>query len=332
MNKRTMTLTLLVSLVIAANALAAVEGAWTVTSSAKKPDRLHLNLTYRPHSNSGMNVSLADFSGLTAAQVNAAAMTPVNFQLRREAGTAVFEGTFRNGKGAGQFTFSSNPAYLQSMRALGVEVEPSRKRHRHEEGEEESLLMYALVDVSTAFVKSMIAEGYRESLDRYLELRIFDITPEYIREMRSLGFRDIDTDELVSSKIHKVTPDYVRRMRSAGWTDLSLDDLTSSSIHKATPEFAEEMKKLGYGNLDMDDLVSFRIHKVTPEFIRELRALGYDKIDADDLVSMRIHRVTPEFIRELKNAGYTGVPVEKLISMRIAGVDAMYLKKMNGKG
>jgi hypothetical protein len=328
MNKRIVTLTLLVSLAIAANAAAAVEGAWTATTSEKKPDQIHFNLTYRPHSNNGMTMSVADFSGLTAAQVDAATMTPVNFQLRREAGNAVFEGTFRNGKGAGQFTFTSNSGYLQSMRGLGIEVEESDRKHRRGHSEEENLLMYALFDVSTAFVKSMIAAGYRVSLEEYMQMRIFDITPEYIREMRSLGYKDIDSDELVSTRIHKVTPDYIRRMRAAGWGDLSLDDLTSSSIHKATPEFAEEMKKLGYGDLDMDDLVSFRIHKVTADFIRELRELGYDKIDSDDLVAMRIHKVTPSFIREVKAAGFSGVPVEKLISMRIAGIDGTYLKKM----
>jgi hypothetical protein len=324
MNKRIVTLTLLVSLAAAANAFAAVEGAWTGSLGEKNRDKIHMNLT-REDSNQGMSIRVADFTNLTAAQINAGTMTPVNFELRREAGTVQFEGTFRNGKGAGQFTFTENPAYLQSMRNLGVSVEPRRKRRR--QTEEESLLIYALVDVTTAFVKSMQAEGYRESLDRYLEMRIFDITPEYIREMRNLGFKDIDDDELVASKIHQVTPDYIRRMRAAGW-NLSLDELQASSIHKATPEFAEQMKKLGYGNLDMDDLVAFRIHGVSAEFINELRELGYDHIDASDLVAMRIHQVTPQFIRELKSAGYARVPIEKMISMRIAGVDADYLKKM----
>lgn len=328
MNKRIATLTLLVSLALAANALAAVEGAWTASLSEKSADRVHFNFTYRPHSNNGMTIPIASFSGLTAAQVNATSMTPVNFELRREAGTAVFEGTFRNGKGAGQFTFTGNSGYLQSMRGLGIDVESRGRKRGRRDSEEEDLLMYALFDVSTAFVKSMIAEGYKVTLEEYMQMRIFDITPEYIREMRALGYKDIDGDDLVSTKIHHVTPDYIRRMRAAGWGELSLDDLTASSIHKATPEFAEEMKKLGYGGLDMDDLVAFRIHGVTADFIRELRQLGYDKVDDDDLVAMRIHKVTPDFIREVNAAGYRGVPVEKLISMRIAGVDGEYLKKM----
>ncbi|HEX6084636.1 MAG TPA: hypothetical protein VF266_08935 [Thermoanaerobaculia bacterium] len=307
----------------------ALDGAWTASIDEKRPGHVYLNLTQGRNHNMGTTFLLSSFSGLTESQMHAATTTPVNFEMRREAGTVSFEGTFRNGKGAGQFTFAQDRSYIDKIRALGLEFEldkPSR-RHKRDRTDEEDLFSLALHDVSTSFIKSMIAEGYRVSLEKYLTMRIFNITPEYIREMRSLGFKDIDAEELVATKIHKVTPQFVRDMRAAGW-DLSLEELQSSAIHGATPAFAEEMRKLGYGNLSHDDLVSFRIHRVTPEFIEELRKLGYDKVKADDLVSMRIHRVTPEFIRELAAAGYENVPPRKLVEMRIHRIDAQYLRKM----
>ncbi|HYK02618.1 MAG TPA: hypothetical protein VE974_12750 [Thermoanaerobaculia bacterium] len=334
MNKRIATLTLVVSLLVsllaAVSAFAAgFEGAWTASASEKKAGYIQLNMTHRPNSMNGNTMAISKLAGLTAAQVASAATAPVRFSTQNEAGTIAFDGTFRNGNGAGQFVFTSNPTYLESMRALGVDVSPERERRGRKQDEQELLYQYVVHDVSTAYVKSMIAEGYRVPLHKYLELRIFDVTPEYIREMRDLGFRNITNEEVVASRIHRVTPDYVRRMRAAGW-NLTLDELQSTSIHGATPEFAEEMKKAGYPDLDIDidELVSFRIHRVTPEFIRDLRQLGYDRIDADDLVSMSIHRVTPEYIRELKDAGYSKVPVENLISMRIHNVDAELLRKM----
>ena len=324
--KRIATLTLFVCL-LATAAFAKVDGAWTASRDEKRPDRIYFSMTRGHFHQNGMTHKLSGFTNLAAAQIDAATMTPVSFEMRREAGVVAYEGTFRNGKGAGQFTFTPNRAYIDAVRGLGIDFNLERKRRRGE-SEEEVLYTLAVHDVSTDFIKSMMAEGYKVTLEEYLSMRIFDITPEYIREMRSLGFRDIDHEELVASKIHRVTPDYVRQMRAAGW-DLSLEEFQSSRIHGATPEFAEEMRKLGYGNLDHDDLVSFRIHRVTPEFITELRKLGYDKIDADDLVSMRIHRVTPEFIRELEAAGYVKVPIDKLVSMRIHGIDAKFIKKMS---
>ena len=324
--KRIATLTLFVSLL--ATAAFALDGSWTASLDEKHPDRIYMSLHQGRNHNTGTTFTLASFTGLSTAQINAATMTPVRFDMRREAGTVTFEGTFRKGNGAGQFTFAADRSYIGRIRALGLEFDLEKHRRRsRERTEEEDLFTLALHDVSTAFIKSMIAEGYRVSLEKYLTMRIFHITPEYIREMRSLGFNNIDAEELVATKIHKVTPQFVREMRAAGW-DLPLEDLQSSAIHGATPAFAEEMRKLGYANLSHDDLVSFRIHRVNAEFIESLRKLGYRNVSADDLVSMRIHRVTPEFIRELEAAGYANVPVDKLVSMRIHKIDAQYLKKM----
>jgi hypothetical protein len=321
--KRILLLTLVVCL-LAPAAFADLDGAWTAAVEEKTPDRMYMNITRGKNHNNGSTVRISDYTGLTRAQIDAATMTVVHFDLRREAGSAAFEGTFKNGKGAGQFTFTANRAYIDAIRNLGLSLD----LRGHRQTEEEELFTLAIHDVSTAFIKSMQAEGFKVSLEKYLEMRIFDITPEYIREMRSLGFRNIDADELVATRIHRVTPDYVRQMRAAGW-DLSLDDLQASRIHGATPEFAAEMKKLGY-TLEFDDLVAFRIHRVTAEFINELKQLGYANISADDLVAMRIHRVTPDFIRQLKAAGYNNVPIDKMVEMRIHNIDAEYLKKMGG--
>jgi hypothetical protein len=320
--KRFLTLTLAVFLLAAAASADVIEGSWTAEIDDDKPGRVHFNMTRGRMNNFGNTFSISDFAGLSAAQISSSTQTPVQFAMRREAGTIAYDGVFRNGRGAGQFTFTANPAYISTLRSLGLDFDVERKRT-----EDDKLFTLAALDVGTDFIRSIQAEGYKLSLDKYIKFRIFNVTPDYIREMRSLGYDDLSASKLVETKIHKVTPDYIRKMRAAGW-NLSLNKYVENRIHGVTPEFAEEMKKHGY-HLNQSDLVAFRIHRVTPEFIDELARLGYKNVDADDLVAMRIHRVTPEFIRELEQAGYRNVPVEKLISMKIHGVDAKFIKKMN---
>jgi hypothetical protein len=308
--------------VIAAPAAAEIRGSWT--GSSEDGERIHLSISRR-HNQNSQTMRVSEFAGLTGSQILSATVTPVQFALQREAGSISFEGTFRDGYGGGQFSFTPNRRYLEAIRSLGVPAEDLEGS----ESLDETLMQLALHDVSTAFIRSMQAEGYRVSLEKYVAMRIFRVTPELVREFRAVGFDKVSADDLISSQIHKVTPAYAREMRAAGFSELSLDQLVSSRIHKATPEFVAEMKALGYDSLDFDDVISFRIHKVTPEFVRELRELGYSGISADKLVAMRIHRVTPSFIRELKEAGYANVPVDKLISMRIHGIDVDFVKKMN---
>ena len=300
-------------LLIAGAARADLEGGWTASRAKSQPGWIHLQLN-RDHDNTGQSMKLAELTGLTAAQIDAAGSTPVAFSLRREAGTVTFEGSFRNGHGGGEFTFAPNAAYLASLRELGVPV----KVGKHEgESEEEQLLSLAVLDVSTAFIRSMQAVGYRESLDDYIEMRIFKVDPELVSEYQALGMK-LSADDLVAGQIHGVSPDYVREMRELD-RKVTFDDLVASRIHGATPEFIGQMRDLGYGGLDLDDYVTFRIHGVTPKFVGELAELGYRDVKADDLVAFKIHGVTPEFIRDLQARGEHDLSPDDLISMKIHG-------------
>jgi hypothetical protein len=320
--KRIAPLTLAVCL-FATSALAAVDGSWTARLDTKREGRMQFNIMRGDSHQNGSSRMLSEFSNLSPSHVNAAVSTPVRFELRREAGTIHFEGSFLAGKGAGHFTFTPQRSAIAAITNLGVDFRSGRKPR----DEEETLFTLALFDVSSSFIRSIIAEGYRVSLDDYVGMRIFDVTPDYIREMRALGFAHLDNDDIVASRIHGVTPAYVREMRAAG-RDLEFQEYVSTRIHGATPEFAEEMKKAGYPNLTHDQMVSFRIHGVSTKYIESMRKLGYDKLTPNQLVSMRIHGVTPKFIQELDAAGYAGIPVDKLVSMKIHGIDGEKLKKL----
>jgi hypothetical protein len=314
-------------LLIAATARADVRGGWTATRHKGDAGRLQLQLQH-DDSNHGQSIDLAALSGLTAAQIAATAPTPVTFALRREAGTITFDGTFRNGSGGGEFAFAANPAYLATLRDLDVPVGGGK---HHGGSADERLLSLALLDVSTAFIRSMQALGYRESLDDYLAMRIFNVTPELVGEFRDLGM-SLTADQLVAGRIHGVSPAYVREMRELGRREAKFDDLIASRIHGATPEFIGEMKERGYGDLDLDDYIAFRIHGVTPGFVEELAGLGYRDLAADDLVAFRIHGVTPAFVEELAGLGYRDLAADDLVAFRIHGVTAKMIRELQDEG
>jgi hypothetical protein len=302
-------------LLFTGTAEAAVRGGWSASRQKGQPGRIHLQLNHGS-SNHGQTMELSDFSGLAAAQLDATSSTTVSFALRREAGTIRLDGVFREGSGGGQFEFAPDPAFLEALRDLGVD-EAASKHHRRQTSDER-LLSLALLDVSTAFIRSLQAAGYHESLDTYVEMRIFDVTPELIADFRALGMR-LPAHQLVAGQIHGVTPEYVERMRAEHGAGLDFDDLVATRIHGATPDFIAAMADLGYGDLDLDDYVAFRIHGVTPDFVEELAELGYRDLDGDDLVAFRIHGVTPGFIRDVKAEGHGDPSPDDLVSMRIHG-------------
>jgi hypothetical protein len=299
----------------AVSTAAALEGTWTATAERTRPDRINLDLEYGRTHSFGTTFATAAFVGLTERDIHTATTAPVRFSLDREAGRVDFEGAFGRNKGAGRFTFTPKPGYFGAVAALGVS-DLRRTREDPTAGPEERLLGLTLLDVSTGYVQSLLAEGYRVPLDQYLSMRIFDVTPGFIRTMRDLGFRNITADELVAARIHDVTPEFVREIRAAG-EDPTLEQLQELRIFDVTPKFRAEMERLGY-RLSLEELKSFRIHDVTGRLIEDLRRLGYDRLGADELISARIFDVTPEFVRRVQ-AAYGHVPMSELISMRMHG-------------
>jgi hypothetical protein len=291
-----------------------VHGTWTAKIEKKRPDRLYLSLKSGRNHKFGSTFERSIFAGLSSSTIEARTRVPVQFELRREAGTVTFEGSFREGQGSGDFRFVANAEYLKTLRSLGVRFESGERESDHD------LLHLALFDVSPEFIRSMQALGYNESIDKYIAFRIFDVDPEYVREMAAAGFDRLSGDKLVETRIHGATPEYIREMRAAG-EDLSLQQYIQSRIFQVSPAFAEEMSRLGYPDLERGTLVQFRIHGVDAEFVRELRELGYSRVPAGKLVAMRIHGVTPAFIRRAAKASPGRVSIDDLIQMRIFNRD-----------
>jgi hypothetical protein len=299
-----------------------LQGTWTASLQKEHPGRIDFSLQTGRNDQHGSRFTRSDFAGLSSAEIESKSRVPVRFELEREAGTITFEGTFRDGRGGGDFTFVPDADYVRKLRSVGVRFEA---KHGDEDRE---MLNLALFDVSIPFIRSMQALGYDETIDKYVAFRIFGVDPDYVHDMESVGFENLSADKLVETRIHGATPEYIREMRADG-ENLRLDQYIESRIFQITPEFAKEMRHAGYPGLKRDLLVQFKIHGVSPTFVRELREAGYSRLSAEKLVEMRIHGVTPEFIRRVEKAGYRNVPVDKLVQMRIFNIDPEMVRALD---
>jgi opacity protein-like surface antigen len=324
----------LLLLLLAGSAVAAdapTGGVWTATAGT---DSMQFNFWTKDHGQNGLPIPITAFTGLTEAQIAAVAITPVNFQLNREAGVISLEGTFKQREGSGHFTFQPNHKFAETLRSLGVgDDDAGEEWDNSSEGpySDRRLFTMAIIDLSTRYVRDMQALGYRVGSHQMFKLRLFGVDRQVVGELRQLGYKDLTAEQLIKMRIHGVRPDYIREMQGAGFRNLSVEELVKSRIHGATPKFMAEMRALGYQSSSLDDFVRFRIHGVTAEYIRGLRERGYTNLSSEDLVRMRIHGVSLDYIDGLKKAGYNNVPADKLVEMRIHGIDASWVESMNGR-
>jgi hypothetical protein len=160
----------------------------------------------------------------------------------------------------------------------------------------------------------------------------FSQDPNFISEMRKMGYTGLHPEMLFAMAAHNVSLDYVRGLRSLKAAPSSADDLMSMRIHGVSIEYIQELQALGYRNPKADELVTMRIHGVTTDFIRELNQLGYGSVPADELVTMRIHGASTDFIKELKSLGYAHPTLDQLVTMRIHGVNPDFIHRLQARG
>jgi beta-lactamase regulating signal transducer with metallopeptidase domain len=321
-------------------------GTWEIRTTDTK-GAVHLRLSER-NSTSGTNVPLEQLEGLTSAQLSGAG-GPVQFRLRRDAGTFTFEGIIRNGVGAGTFSFAPDASFPAELVKRGFNRPTPAEQYqlaRHDVG-------YAFLDelarqgyskpqttdlvragehgVGTTYLREMGALGYRlGALEPLIQLRDHGVTPEYVRELADLGYKGLGADEIRNARDHGITPEYVRGMREAGYGSLPLDQLVNARDHGVTPEFVRGLAEGGYRNLPLEQAIGVRDHGVTPEYVRDMRQLGHAP-PLDGLVQARDHGVTVEYVRELVALGYKET-LESLIRLRDHGVTPAYVRDVKALG
>jgi hypothetical protein len=225
---------------------------------------------------------LEDVKELSAARANSAA-APVHFEIRRDAGTIVFDGTMKDGRGIGDYQFTANHDYLASLKAMGYD--------------------------------NLLPE-------QLLRLTIRDVNRGFIGEMRASGYDTATVDQLIRMRNHSITSGFITEMKALGLDKLSVEDLIRAHNHNINAAFIQEMKAAGLEDLSVDRLARLRNHKIDATYIRSLGEVGYKSLTADQLIRLRNHDVNAAFIKKVNDAGYKDLSAEDLIYIRSHGLDA----------
>jgi beta-lactamase regulating signal transducer with metallopeptidase domain len=170
-----------------------------------------------------------------------------------------------------------------------------------------------------SYIDRMKAAGYDVDLDKFIAMKIQNVTPEYAQAMAQAGLGKPSADELISCKIQGVTPEYISGLKQQGFQIKSFQDAVSFRIFGVTPEFVAGMKSAGFNDLTSEQLVALRVQGVTPEYARQI-AQEYPGATVDDVVKTRIFHIDAAFIESAKKHGFTHLSLEKLVQLRITGL------------
>ena len=321
-------------------------GTWEIRPS-RQEGMIHLRLV-EGNSSSGFDIPIAQLEALTSSQLSGAG-GPVQFRLRRDAGTFTFEGVIRQDIGAGTVSFAPEPGFPAELAKRGFARPTSLEQYqlaRHDIG-------YAFLDeltkqgygkpavaelvragqhgVQLSYLHDMAVLGYRlGTLAPLIELWDHGVTPSYVRDLAELGHKGLSADELRRARDHGVSAEYVRGMRDEGYSPLTMEQLITARDHGVSAEFVRGLGDAGYRKLPLDQVIRTRDHGVSAEYAREMRQLGY-AVPIDDLIRARDHGVTPRYAQEIKALGYDRLSFEDLVTLRDRGWSADRIRAANAR-
>jgi hypothetical protein len=259
----------------------ATAGRWAITTRGDDPTHVQLRLEYSDSSESGWSnsshssdVPVAE-AGLPPDRLRGA-IAPVNFQIQREPGTFSCTGSAGEGSGAGRFTYAPSARFDDALSGRGL----GRPTYRQS-------LELAMVGATLAFVDQLRAAGAHATLAELLRVMQHGVTPKYVADLASLGYRVGSLDQLVRLRDHGVSIEFIRAVQAAGYAQVTAEQLVTLRDHGVTPRYIGELARAGYKNLSADDLIALRDHGVSVAFVDRLRAHGYANLSIRDLIRLR---------------------------------------------
>lgn len=117
--------------------------------------------------------------------------------------------------------FHIETSWVQSLQSAGVTGMDSG-----------NLLALRIFKADAAYVRDMATLGYPHlAAGKLIAFKVQGVNPDEIRQYRALGYQP-DPDQLIQMRIFKVTPDFIRRMQARGLGDLTIHKLVQIRIFK----------------------------------------------------------------------------------------------------
>jgi hypothetical protein len=93
-----------------------------------------------------------------------------------------------------------------------------------------NLIALRIFHVDAGYISGLKALGYpAPGAGKLVALRVQHVEPEEVKQIRAMGYQPT-LDELVQMRIFKVTPDFIRRMQARGLKDLTIRKLVQIRI------------------------------------------------------------------------------------------------------
>lgn len=250
--------------------------------------------------------------------------TSNGFELDRETGVMKFEGQFPTDEETGKFTFTRKSDFETFLKG---------KILSNVEGDKDYYFFKLFLgDVTRSYVNELQRMGYKPTMKQLGKLGIHNVDLDYINDVRTTKYSNLDLDMMIKWAIHDVSIEYVEQLAKAGYGDMDANMVKKFAIHNVTIDYIKGLAKVGYGNMDANMVKKFAIHSISLTYIDELSKAGYGDLDPNTLKNFAVHSIRPNYIKDLLSTNISKPDANTIKKAKIHNVTANFIKRARSKG
>jgi hypothetical protein len=272
----------------------------------KETGTLHMMLGLGGGSEYGRNekyfsVSIEQLPGLSQLQI--ASGGPVNFQLKRDAGTFKCSGSFSNGNGSGAFEFLADPGFPARMAEQGFDHLSA-----------ETQLMMAVYNIDSNLVRQLRAQGYADlTLGQLIKIGS-EQSSEPHAAAPATNVQPPPIEPMTGPRATSAT--LLSGLEALGYERPSAHQLAAMSTQGVSLNFVKKVNPYFSTRPSIDQLIGMRTQGITPAYLEGLSSLGYRGLTAGRVICLQVRGVSLEYIKSVQGDKAAPPSLRQLIMMR----------------
>lgn len=162
-------------------------------------------------------------------------MSRQEFRLNRAAGTIVFQGSFKNGKGSGSYQFEESATFRNYLESKHIKDIQSG-----------ALFFAGLTNINREYIEFLDEKGYQLDANTLTTLAFPDVNLPYLK--RQLDY-----------------------FSKAGYSDLSLNKIAALKTMNIGEPYFESLRELGYEEIPLDEAIAVKAMGIDIDFIKAFK-------------------------------------------------------------
>lgn len=159
----------------------------------------------------------------------------------------------------------------------------------------------------------------------------FQPDPHFAAELKSLGFRNVDQDQLFDLAMDNFRISTARDLRAACDCVETLDDVVELNNHGVDGHYLRQVTRLFPQRLRIEEVTEMKDHGVQVSLLEALRASSYH-LPPSAAIELHDHGVSPSYIREMSAQFKGATDAHDLIELHDHGVSADLVRQLRESG